>query len=121
MPFDKHILSIVEDPSVRRTKHMVLEHIGLNVVSVGSLREVEYVSARSYFDLVLIGRSFSETRKLAIAQVVRLHLPKTPILEMFNHAPVIPGAEHVLNSHDPEDLAETVKEILQIREQRKQA
>lgn len=115
MPFDKQILCIAEDPAVRQTKHMVLEQIGFSVVSVGSLREVEYVSHRSKFDLAIIGRSFAEPVKRSIADSVRRNLPDTPILEMCNVSPVISGADHVLHSHNPEDLAEKVKLILRVQ------
>jgi DNA-binding response OmpR family regulator len=112
MPAGKHILIVVEDPIVRHTKKMVLEHIGFAVIAVATLREVEYVTGKTGFDLVVVGRSVSEESKRAIADTVRRNLPNTPILEACNVSPVISGADHVLRSSNPEDLAEMVKAIL---------
>lgn len=114
MPTAKHILCVVEDPIVRQTKKMVLEHIGFAVMDVGTLREVEYVTSRSAFDLAIIGRSLSEESKRLMADAIRRNVPGTPILEMCNVSPVITGADHVLRSTNPEDLAEMVKMILHV-------
>jgi DNA-binding response OmpR family regulator len=111
MPIDKQILSIAEDESVRRTKHMLLEQIGFSVVSVGTLREVEYVINKSKFDLIILGRGVNQTLKRSVADASRRSLPGTPILELCNVSPVITGAEYVLRNPGPDDLAELVKSI----------
>jgi DNA-binding response OmpR family regulator len=108
---DKQILSIAEDESVRRTKHLLLEQIGFSVVSVGTLREVEYVINKSRFDLVILGREVNENLKRSVTSAIRVRLPQTPILELCNVSPVISGADHVLYNPSPADLAEAVKSI----------
>lgn len=112
---NKFVLCIVEDPVVRKTKQMVLEHVGANVTAIGTVRELQFLTARSVFDLVIVGRSVGEEAKRKVADAVRRNMPKTPILEICDVSPVITGADHVLHSHDPEDLAEMVKAILQSR------
>lgn len=114
MPFDKQILCIAEDPAVRQTKQLLLEQIGFSVVAVGTLREVEYVTHRSRFDLVIVGRSFNEALKRSIADTVRRNIPDTPILELCTVSPVISGAEHVLCSPTPEEMADEVRNILRV-------
>ncbi len=115
MQASKHILCVAEDPAVRRTKHMVLEQLGFNVVSMGSLEEVEATAAARPLDLAIIGRTFNTTTKRAIAEVIRRRFSHTPILEMCNVSPEIAGADHVLRSPNPEDLAEMVKAILNVK------
>jgi DNA-binding NtrC family response regulator len=110
MPVDKQILSIAEDESVRRTKHMLLEQLGFSVVSVGTLREVEYVINKSKFDLIILGRGVNETLKRSVASATRVRLPQIPILEICNVSPVVTGAEYVLRSPSHK-LAERVKSI----------
>jgi DNA-binding NtrC family response regulator len=115
MPFDKQILCVAENDAVRQTKKMVLESAGFGVVGIGSVREAEYVLSRSRFDLVILGRSVKEVNKRAIADLVRLKAPQTPILEMCNVSPDVPGADHVMRSHDPNELAEYAVEILNVK------
>ncbi|HUQ49609.1 MAG TPA: hypothetical protein VM056_02755 [Terriglobales bacterium] len=112
MPSRKFILCVVTDPTVRRTKQMVLEHIGFNVTAVGTPAEVQSLITGPVFDLVVVGRSVPDKAKRQIAETVRNNMSKTPILEVCTLAPVLPDADHVLHSHDPEDLASMVKAIL---------
>lgn len=112
MPFDKQILVFAEDPSVRETKQMVLEHVGFSVVSVGTVREVEYVVSRTIFDLAILGRTVAEPHKIQAAAAIRLKQPNLPILEICTVSPSISNPDHVLRSPDPEDLAAMVKATL---------
>ena len=112
MPFDKQILVLAEDPTVRHTKQLVLEHLGFSVVAVATVREVEYVVARSKFDLVILGRAVTDAHKKAAAEGVRTRHPYLPILEICNVSPCITNPDYILRSPNPEDLAEMVKAIL---------
>ena len=112
MPFDKHILVYASDPAVRRTKQLVLEQLSYNVIAVGTVREVEYVAARSLFDLMILGRSVSDADKIAAAKSLKSRAPNVPILEICNQSPCVDNPDYVLRSNNPEDLTEMVESIL---------
>ena len=107
-----HILSIAGTDSVRTTRELLLKEQGFMVVSASGLREISHVCRRSKFDLIVVGHAFEENEKLAIAEVLRKDAPGTPILEICRVSPVLPQAQHVLRSPDPEDLVREVKNIL---------
>lgn len=115
MPFDKHILVYAEDPAVRRTKQMVLESAGFNVIAVGSMREVEYVASRTIFDLVILGRTVAAPRKIQAAQTVKQKLPNAPILEICDFKPCVDNPDYILDNANPEELTEMVKSIFRKR------
>jgi DNA-binding NtrC family response regulator len=115
MPFEKHILVYAEDPAVRRTKQMMLEGAGFNVIAVGSMREVEYVASRTIFDLVILGRTVAAPRKILAAQTVKQKLPKAPILEICDYKACVDNPDYVLHNANPEDLMEMVNSIFRKR------
>jgi DNA-binding NtrC family response regulator len=112
MRFDKHILIYASDAAVRRTKQLVLEQDAYNVIAVGTVREVEYVTARSVFDLLVLGRSVSAGDKVAAAKAFKTRAPEVPILEVCDHSPCVDRPDYILRSSDPEDLSEMVDSIL---------
>jgi DNA-binding NtrC family response regulator len=109
---EKQILVFAEDPIVRHTKQLVLEHLGFSVISVATLRELDYVLAKSLFDLAIIGRTVTDPHKLLAATSIRTKFPNLPILEICNISPCISNPDYVLRSPNPEDLAEMVQSIL---------
>jgi len=111
MSFHAQILVLAEDPSVRRTKQLVLQELGFDVIAVGTLREVEFVISRSVFDLAILGRSLSAEHKRQAASVIRTKLPNTPLLELCDQQACVDDPDYVLQGHNPEDLAVIVKEI----------
>lgn len=111
MVTDKQILVLAEDPLVRHTKQLVLEHIGFTVIGVGTTREVEYACSRTPFNLAILGRTVREPVKLEAAAIIRSKAPKTPILEICNQSPSISSPDYVLYSPEPDELAEKVRAI----------
>jgi DNA-binding response OmpR family regulator len=114
MPFDKQLLVIATDPTVRRTKQLLLEELGFSVIAVGTLRELEYVASRSLFDLAILGRSVGDAVKRQAAQIIRLKLPATPILEICNQSHCVDDPDYVLHGFNPEDLADIVRTIFKL-------
>jgi DNA-binding NtrC family response regulator len=112
MPFDKQILIYASDAAVRRTKQLVLEQDAYNVIAVGTVREVEYVTARSVFDLMILGRSVTAGDKIAAAKAFKSRAPEVPILEICNMSPCVDQPDYILRSSNPEDLSEMVDSIL---------
>jgi DNA-binding response OmpR family regulator len=115
MPSSKHILVYAENPAVRRTKQLVLESAGYNVIAVGSLREVEYVASRTIFDLVILGRTVEAELKKLAAQIVKQKLPRSPILEICDLKHCVDNPDYVLNTSNPEELTAMVNSIFGVR------
>jgi DNA-binding NtrC family response regulator len=115
MPFEKQILVYAEDPAVRRTKQLMLEGAGFNVIAVGSMREVEYVASRTIFDLVILGRTVAAPLKVLATQTVKQKLPKASILEICDYKACVDNPDYVLHNSNPEDLMEMVKAIFRKR------
>jgi DNA-binding response OmpR family regulator len=111
MPSSKHILVYAENPAVRRTKQLVLESAGYNVIAVGTTREVEYVASRTIFDLVVLGRTVDADNKRFAAQVIRQKLPSSPILEICDLKQCVDNPDYVLHTANPEDLMAMVETI----------
>jgi DNA-binding response OmpR family regulator len=112
MPSSKQILVYAEDPAVRRTKQLVLESAGFNVIAVGSMREVEYVASRTIFDLIILGRTVRADNKRLAAQTIKLKLPDSPILEICDLKPCVDNPDYVLHTSSPEELVEMVRSLL---------
>ena len=108
----KHILVLAEDAAVRQTKKLVLEHLGFTVAAVSTVREVDHVTGITTFDLAILGRTVTDPHKQEAAKAIRSRQPNTPVLEICNVSPVVPNADYVLRSPNPEDLAEMVRMIL---------
>jgi DNA-binding NtrC family response regulator len=119
MPFDKHILVYAEDASVRRTQELMLERAGFMVMSVGTMREVEYVASRSVFDLVIIGRAIPAANKIQAANIVRMKIPSVLVLELCDIEKCVDNPDYFLVSPTPEELEQTVVDIF--RTKRKKA
>ena len=115
MPFDKHILVYAEDASVRRTQELMLEAAGFIVISVGTLREVEYVASRSVFDLVIIGRAIPPPNKMQVAQIVRAKIPNALVLEICDIETCVDNPDYFLVSPTPGELEQKVIDIFRAK------
>ena len=112
MQSSKQILVYAEDPNVRRTKQLILEAAGFNVIAVGTTRQVEYVASRTIFDLVILGRTVAAENKKFAAQTVKHKLPKSPILEICDLKQCVDNPDYVLHTANPEELIDMVSSIL---------
>ena len=107
----KHILVFAADSSVRQTKKLILESLGFNVIAVGSLREVEFVTSRSGFDLLILSRMLSTENKRQASVTFRQKMIGAPIMEICDYMPCVDDPDYVLVGSRPEDLADKVREI----------
>lgn len=115
MPFDKHILVYAEDASVRRTQELMLEAAGFIVMSVGTLREVEYVASRSVFDLVIIGRAVPPANKKQAGEIVKLKIPTALVLEICDVQTCVDNPDYFLVSPTPAEPEQKVIEIFRAK------
>jgi DNA-binding NtrC family response regulator len=107
----KHILVFAADSSVRRTKKLLLEALGFNVIAVGSLREIEFVTSRSGFDLLILSRTLSAEHKQQASVIFRQKIIGAPILEICEYKACVDDPTYVLVGSSPEDVAEKMREI----------
>jgi DNA-binding NtrC family response regulator len=117
MAVRKHILVIAEDSAVRQTKQLILENMGHSVLAVKSVRELEYATSRSVFDLAILGRTVSVPHKQAAAKTFKARLPNVPILEICDISPCVDRPDYVLRSANPEELTSIVSAIFNVEAQ----
>jgi len=108
----KKILSISGNDALRVTRHMMLENRGFEVVSVANLRETRSALRSGDFDLVILGISVDGDAKREMASAARKLCDQAQILELCRISAEVPDAEHHLFSPEPEDIDQTVGEIL---------
>src|SRR5579884_4268528 len=112
----KKILSVSDNDALRVTRHIMLQNRSFDVVSVANLRETRNALKSGDFDLVILGVSLDGDVKREIAALTRKHCDSAQILELCRISPEVQDADHHLYSPEPEDLDNTVNQILRGRE-----
>ncbi len=108
----KKILSVSDNDALRVTRHIMLQNRSFDVVSVANLRETRNALKSGDFDLVILGVSLDGEVKREIAALTRKHCDSAQILELCRISPEVQDADHHLYSPEPEDLDNTVSQIL---------
>lgn len=105
------ILSVSYDDPLLRTRHMLLEREGHEVVSSLGFTESLKRCEEGGFDLFLLGHSIPHTDKLKLVETFREHCPATIIsLRRSAGEQPVDGADYHIEP-DPEPLLKLVKEI----------
>jgi DNA-binding NtrC family response regulator len=111
------ILSVSHDEVLLRTRHMLLEHEGYEVVSTlgfdSSVKECE----KGGFDVFVLGHSIDHEEKRELVDEFRRACP-APIISLRRNMGEQPvdGADFHIDT-DPESLLQTVDRVLQSRMQ----
>ena len=108
----KKVLSVSDNDALRVTRHIMLENRRFDVVSVANLREVRNAVKAGDFDLVILGVSIDGDAKREMATLTRKHCGKARILELCRISAEVHDADHHLYSPEPEDLDQTVRNLL---------
>jgi len=105
------ILSVCYDNPVLRTRHMLLESRGYQVVSSLLLSESLEYCKRGNFDLFLLGHSIPHPDKLQLVTIFRQQSP-APIVSFRRSAgeQLVRGADYHIEP-DPERLLMLVRRI----------
>jgi CheY-like chemotaxis protein len=109
------ILSVSYDDPVLRTRHMLLESGGYQVVSSLDLSESLEYCKRGNFDLFLLGHSIPHPDKLQLVTTFRRQCP-APIVSLRRNAgeQLVDGADYHIEP-DPERLLMLVQRIFSSR------
>jgi len=108
----KKILSVSDNDALRVTRHIMLQNRRFEVVSAANLRETRNALKSGDFDLVILGVSLDGEVKREMATLTRKHCENAQILELCRISPEVRDAEHHLYSPEPEDLDNTVSQLL---------
>ncbi|HVO61113.1 MAG TPA: hypothetical protein VMT53_09260 [Terriglobales bacterium] len=106
------ILSVSYDHPLLRTRHMLLEREGYDVVSSWGFTDSLKHCQQGRFDLFLLGHSIPDTDKQTLVETFREHCP-APIISLRRNAgePLVDGADYHIEP-DPEPLMKLVRTIL---------
>lgn len=105
------ILSISYDEALLKTRALMLSREGFEVESAVGFSAAIHACEKGRFDLVIMGHSIPPDDKAAIIKQLRTVCP-TPILALRRpHEPPLKAAEYNLESGDPDQFLDYVKEI----------
>lgn len=113
------ILSISYDQPLARTRQMLLEHEGYEVIAATELAECFEQCERGDFDLFLLGHSIPYSDKVKMIETFR-RASLAPIISLrltLGEQPM-PGADYHIDP-DPEPLLETIATIIRGKAVRK--
>ena len=115
------ILSISYDPSLLRTRQLMLEMAGYDVVSAeGFADALEHCTGR--FDLVIVGHSIPQKDKRAIVAELHQRGCDAPLLSLLRPGEgKIPEATYGIDPFLPEQLLTSVKWILSGKDKARRA
>lgn len=71
------------DPSVVRTRHLILERAGHKVVSAMDEASLSAACQQNKFDVAVVGQTVSAKTKQRIAGLIREYCPATKLLELY--------------------------------------
>jgi hypothetical protein len=80
------VLSIGADPSLMRTRQLLLEKAGHSVVGVMDEKKLAEACESNEFEVVVVSQTISPPMKKRVVSLVRSHCPTTKILELYTVA-----------------------------------
>lgn len=121
----RRILIVEDDPSVRASLSLYLEHAGFDVVAVAELRRALELIRRELFDLLVTDLDLPDGTGLELVETARAHRPKLPAILVTGYgcSAIRQRAEDLsLSAYfekpvDPKKLLETLQGIEVERDQ----
>jgi hypothetical protein len=105
------------DPSVVRTRHLILERAGHKVVSAMDEATLSAVCQQNKFDVAVVGQTVSAKTKHRIAGLIREHCPAAKLLELYtvSTGKVLEDADSWLEvlADLPQELATRVEALVE--------
>lgn len=109
------ILCTGKDPSLLRTRKLILEKAGHTVITATDQRTVAAACQKYKFDVAVLGQSVSAESKRILSGLIRQYCSSVKILELYqaNSGPEIQDADSWLEvpTDVPQNLAERVSEL----------
>ena len=104
------ILSIAYEPSLEKTRALLLRQEGYDVTSALGSDEGKYLAESSPFDLFLIGQIAPHEERLGLLRWLRSHFVDARVLMLTSpHEQDFPGAHCTSDVGGPEDLLNAVR------------
>jgi DNA-binding response OmpR family regulator len=105
------ILSVSYDELLLRTRHLILEREGYDVVSSLSFDDSVEHCKRNDFDLLILGHSIQHSDKQQLVETFRHECP-APIISLRRlDEPPVSGADYCIDP-DPPELLKVVATVL---------
>jgi CheY-like chemotaxis protein len=114
-PIMAKILSVSYNPTLLKTRELLLQQMGHTVTSVeGFARAFAACESGTKFDLLILGHSIPHDDKAAIIAKAKKSC-NCPVLALLrpNESP-LPTAESSIDSSDPAALMDAVREMFQL-------
>jgi DNA-binding response OmpR family regulator len=111
-PMKKRVLSISYDDAILKTRQLILEQAGFEIVSAWGFSNAMEYCEKGDFDVVLIGHSLPPDDKTALVKVLRRHCDR-PVISVRRSGQHTkhPAADYSIAADDgPEALVKVVKE-----------
>lgn len=109
------VLCTGRDPSLLRTRKLILEKAGHTVITATDPRTVAAACQQYRFDVAVLGQSVSPESKRILGGLIRQLCSSVKILELYqaNSGPEIQDADSWLEvpTDVPQDLAQRVSEL----------
>jgi CheY-like chemotaxis protein len=77
------VLCIGTDPSLMKTRQLILEQAGHTVLPSSSSRDLEKICSEHKFDVVIIGQSTPARLKREHIAIIRRFCPTSKVLELY--------------------------------------
>jgi CheY-like chemotaxis protein len=107
----KRVLCISWDPSLAKTREMLLHDAGYEVTSAVGQESTAPVASQDV-DLLVLGHSVPREQKVSLVRLFRQH-SQAPILSLLaHHQQPLPEANYWVQGGDPAALIAQVREIL---------
>ncbi len=106
------ILSIAYEPSLERTRTLLLKQEGYEVTSALDTAEARQTAETSSFDLFLIGHAAPVEERVELLKWLRSRFATTKVLMLTTarrHEHDFPGADCVVDAGDPQRLLDAVR------------
>jgi DNA-binding NtrC family response regulator len=111
------ILSLTYDPSLARTREMLLTGAGFEVSTFADVDKAIAACQNTSYDLVVLGHSIPLAERRSLVKAVRSRCA-TPVLAMLRHGETpVPQADYFFDStENPARLLAMVQDILSPKE-----
>jgi CheY-like chemotaxis protein len=111
------ILSVSYDESLLKTRHLMLEQCGYEVVSaLGFTDSLKYCTQGGAFDLFVLGHSIPVRDKQALVQAFRAHRGAVVVaLKRVGEDLASTGADFQAEPSDPAGMLNLIAKIIQAR------
>lgn len=108
----KSVLVVSWEPSLARTREMLLRGAGYSVTSAVGRAQAQS-QCRSSADLLVLGHSVPPSEKKEVIACFRKHSTGRVLSLLRSHQQKLPEADFAVEAYNPADVVSVVRKILQ--------